>query len=197
MGLGRVQVQLPSIDSLDLSPWARVATMMAGLTYGTYFIPNTGDDVLVAFEHGDVRVPYVIGCLWNSLARPPLLSPLPQTRVLRTPLGNQIVFDDAQSTITIQSEPTSPVPIPTPPSPIGPHQTLKLSPIGAEVTGTSVLLQAGENKIFITSVGIVLQAGESIVSITSGGIQIVAGKNVLISGGAHVQILGAEVGINS
>ena len=32
--LGRVQVQLPSLDSADLSPWARVATPMAGAALG-------------------------------------------------------------------------------------------------------------------------------------------------------------------
>src|SRR5690348_16398128 len=49
MGLGRVQVNLPFIDSLDPFPWARVAVPMAGPAHGTYFIPNIGDEVLVAF----------------------------------------------------------------------------------------------------------------------------------------------------
>lgn len=75
--LGRLQVQLPFIDALDLSPWARVASPMAGLFHGTYFIPNLGDEVLVAFEHGDINAPYIIGSLWNAVARPPLSSPVP------------------------------------------------------------------------------------------------------------------------
>ena len=61
--LGRVQVQLPFIDALDLSPWARIAVPMAGLGHGHYFIPNLSDEVLVAFEHGDVNAPYIIGSL--------------------------------------------------------------------------------------------------------------------------------------
>jgi len=48
--LGRVQVQLPSIDALDLAPWARVAMPMASILCGFYFIPQIGDQVLVAFE---------------------------------------------------------------------------------------------------------------------------------------------------
>ena len=42
-----------------------------GMARGTYFIPQIGDEVLVAFNHGDMREPYVIGCLWNTLDRPP------------------------------------------------------------------------------------------------------------------------------
>ena len=59
--LGRVQVQLPSIDALDLQPWARIAQPMAGILHGFYFVPNVGDEVLVAFEHGDLRAPST-GC---------------------------------------------------------------------------------------------------------------------------------------
>ena len=43
--LGRVQVQLPFIDDLDLSPWARVAVASAGIASGTYFIPSVGDEI--------------------------------------------------------------------------------------------------------------------------------------------------------
>lgn len=101
--LGRVQVQLPSIDALDLSPWARVATPAAGLASGFYWIPNLGDEVLVAFENGDVNAPYIIGCLWSAIMVPPLPSPLPQIRMIRTPLGNQIMFTEAPPTITIST----------------------------------------------------------------------------------------------
>ena len=68
--LGRVQVQLPFIDALDLSPWARVVTPMVGQFAGNYFIPNLGDEVLVAFEHGDIAYPFVVGSLWNEKDKP-------------------------------------------------------------------------------------------------------------------------------
>ena len=69
--LGRVQLQLPMIDDVELSPWARVAVPMAGITYGHYFIPNIGEQVLVAFENGELTAPYVLGSLWNATAPPP------------------------------------------------------------------------------------------------------------------------------
>ena len=30
-----------------------------------------GDEILIAFQHGDVRSPVVVGNLWNSSDRPP------------------------------------------------------------------------------------------------------------------------------
>ncbi len=53
------------------SYWARIATLMAGNGRGTYFIPEVGDEVLVAFEHGDLGRPLVLGALWNADDPPP------------------------------------------------------------------------------------------------------------------------------
>ncbi len=49
------------------SSWARIATLMGGKDRGSYWLPEVGDEVLVAFEHGDLRRPFVIGCLWNPV----------------------------------------------------------------------------------------------------------------------------------
>jgi uncharacterized protein involved in type VI secretion and phage assembly len=73
-GQGRVRVQLPwSPDSGDASyeAWARLATLMAGDNRGTWLIPDVDDEVLVIFEGGDPRRPYVLGGLWNGADAPP------------------------------------------------------------------------------------------------------------------------------
>jgi uncharacterized protein involved in type VI secretion and phage assembly len=72
--MGRVKVMLPwAPDTANerYDAWARIATLMAGNKRGTWFIPDTGDEVLVAFEAGDPRRPYVIGALWNGNDAPP------------------------------------------------------------------------------------------------------------------------------
>jgi hypothetical protein len=197
-GLGRVQVQLPFIDSIDLQPWARIATLSAGAFYGSYFVPQVGEDVLLAFEHGDVRVPYVIGSLWNAFpARPPLPSPLTQQRLLRTPLGNQIVLGDVPPMITIQTGPTPPVPIPSPPSPVGPYQTITLSPTGISAAGTTVSLIAGTSMITVGPEGITLIAGSSVVSLGADGIKLASLGDVMATGAKSVQLIGSMVRINS
>jgi uncharacterized protein involved in type VI secretion and phage assembly len=69
--LGRVKVRFPSLSDQDESYWARVVTPMAGPDRGLYFLPEVNDEVLVAFEHGMVEFPYVLGALWNGKDKPP------------------------------------------------------------------------------------------------------------------------------
>ena len=80
--LGRVLVRLPQLGTAGRpgkDEWARIATLMAGNNRGTWFIPDVNDEVLVAFEAGDSRRPYVMGCLWNSSDLPPQSTGLPMT----------------------------------------------------------------------------------------------------------------------
>ena len=73
-GLGRVRLTLPwspDTGGERYEVWARVATLMGGNNRGSWFIPDSGDEVLVVFEGGDPRRPYVIGGLWNGTDSPP------------------------------------------------------------------------------------------------------------------------------
>ena len=65
-GMHRVKVRFPWLSGEDESHWARVAAAMAGNDRGAYFLPEVDDEVLVAFEHGNVDHPFVIGSLWNG-----------------------------------------------------------------------------------------------------------------------------------
>lgn len=169
LALGRVQVQLPFIDSLDLSPWARVASPMAGIAHGTYFIPNLGDEVLVAFEHGDVNAPYVIGSLWNAMAPPPLPSPVPQVRMIRTLVGNTIMFSEIPPTITIMT-------------PAG--QIILMSPAGIQITSGTDVINMTPDGITLTGPNVNL-VGTATVNITA--------PNVTINGAAATNVLSAGV----
>lgn len=68
--LGRVKLKFPSLGNDVESWWARIASAAAGKDRGVLMMPLVNDEVLVAFEHGDVRRPYVIGSLWNGKAKP-------------------------------------------------------------------------------------------------------------------------------
>ncbi len=77
-GLGRVRVELAVLRSGDgqaqrsfLTDWARLALPAAGPGRGAVWVPDVGDEVLVAFEWGDPAAPYVVGCLHNGSDRPP------------------------------------------------------------------------------------------------------------------------------
>jgi hypothetical protein len=198
LSVGRVQVQLPFIDSGDLSAFARVAVPMAGIFSGDYFIPNPGDEVLVAFEHGDLDSPIIIGSLWNVVQRPPMPTPLAQLRAIRTLTGNQIVFSELPPSITIQTAPTPPTLPPLPATPTAPFPTIQMTSLGVDVaTAGMIMLQAGPTtSIIMNPAGITLQAGSNVVSITAAGITINSTTLVDIQGAASVTILGGIVQIN-
>lgn len=61
---GRVCVEIPVRDAeANELKWARVAMAASGKNWGHYFLPEVGDQVLLAFENGSIERPYVIGCI--------------------------------------------------------------------------------------------------------------------------------------
>ena len=69
-GLGRIKVKYPWLSEDDESHWARIAMLMAGQGRGSFYLPEVDDEVLLAFEHGDMRFPYILGMLWNGQDTP-------------------------------------------------------------------------------------------------------------------------------
>lgn len=70
--LGRVRVTLPWLPGEPQTYWARIVTFMAGDGRGSWFMPEVGDEVLVAFEMGQIDHPYVLGFLWSDTDKPPV-----------------------------------------------------------------------------------------------------------------------------
>jgi uncharacterized protein involved in type VI secretion and phage assembly len=97
---GRVKLKYPWLSAEVESHWARVASPMAGAQRGFQCIPEVNDEVLVAFEHGDINQPYVIGQLWNGKDKPPLAvakyndSGKTKQRIWKTRAGHEILLDD-------------------------------------------------------------------------------------------------------
>lgn len=69
-GVGRVRVKFPDLGDNAEGWWARIAAPSAGKDRGLLMMPVVGEEVLVAFEHGDFRRPYVLGSLFNGKEKP-------------------------------------------------------------------------------------------------------------------------------
>jgi len=98
--LGRVKVKFPVLGDNIESYWCRMASTMAGATRGIAFLPEAGDEVVVAFATGAPNHGYVLGAVWNGSDKlPKPLSKLvtgSQTkwRVIRSRVGHEILIDD-------------------------------------------------------------------------------------------------------
>lgn len=181
-GQARVQLMLPWLPGFQ--PWARIAVLMAGMMRGTYFVPQIGDEVLVAFNHGDVREPYVLGSLWNMLDRPPAVAPTDAVtkRTIRSPLGHELTFDEALQSVTLSSNTMS---------------TVSLTPDKAEIRTPTAKVSIGKlGDVTITaSTKLTLEApvveikAESVLSVKSQG-------PALFKAGAACVVQGSVVKIN-
>lgn len=183
-GLGRVQIRLPWLAGTLVM--AKVATSMAGLNYGTYFIPLPGTEVVVAFENGNTTQPIIIGCLWNSLDRPPALLPNDPTtkRLIRTPLGHEIEFDETTQSITITTNT---------------QQQVTLDPKGIRMTtaggGATTTLDTAGNVSISASTSISLKAPTIRIN-ASTLVEIKSATAATINGGGQCSIKAGKVGIN-
>ncbi|PYS75841.1 MAG: phage tail protein [Acidobacteria bacterium] len=90
---GRVQVVFPNVPDLP-STWIPVASFMTGASRGGFFMPEIGDEAIVAFEFGDFDHPIIVGFVWNGQDTPPMDEDSTKVRRLRTVSGHEIVFDD-------------------------------------------------------------------------------------------------------
>jgi phage protein D len=99
--MGRVKVKYPWLDDILTSYWARTVSQMAGSSRGMFNLPEIGDEVLVAFEMGEITSPYVLGMLWNGVDALPTVDGNPtlkdgkvNRRGFVTRIGHQMTYDD-------------------------------------------------------------------------------------------------------
>lgn len=183
---GRVKVKFPWLSKDDESHWARIATLMAGKDRGSFFLPEVDDEVLVAFEHGDVRFPYIIGALWNGKDKSPYDNGdgKNNVRAFKSRSGHQLIFNDNDS------EKKELVELRTKAG----HRILLDDSAGKEKitikdkSGNSVEFDAVQNAITIKS--------QMKLTLSAPTIEIKADTMMTIDGGSMLTIKGTMVKIN-
>lgn len=171
-GQGRVKITLPwspDTQGARYEAWARIATLMAGKQRGSWFIPDVNDEVLVAFESGDPRRPYVLGGLWNGSDDPPESmdgAGNNYKKVIRSRNGVKCTLDDQDGQEKLILE-----------TPGGQKATLKDGPGSIEIVdsnGNSVKLEA--SGITVTaSAKVTVNASQ--VAISAGMVTVDAGMS--------------------
>ena len=172
-GLGRVKVIFPWLSETEESQWARVATLMAGEKRGALFLPEVGDEVLVAFEQGDRDRPYVIGALWNGKDKPPKTNDNGKNniRLIQSRSGHQITLDDTDGSEKIE--------------------------ITDKTGKNSIVWDAAENTITITAEkDIVLKAQNGKISLDAKELELKSSANTTAEATGTMTVKGSTVNIN-
>jgi uncharacterized protein involved in type VI secretion and phage assembly len=167
---GRVKVALPwspDAGGGSYEAWARLATLFAGSDTGSWFVPHRGDEVLVAFEHGDPRRPYVLGSLWNGSDAPPEDQSTADTRkTLKTRAGVTVSLIDTQGQEKLLLE-----------TPGGQKVTLKDGPGAIEIEDSN------GNSIKLETAGVTVTASAKVtvnaaqVAVSAGMVTVDAGMS--------------------
>lgn len=98
--LGRIRVKLPLISDQLQTGWVRTSSLGTGKDRGIVFVPEINDEVVVAFEHGELNRPYVLGGLWNDVGTAfegAAKNNQTDERRMVSKLGSAIRFVDVQS----------------------------------------------------------------------------------------------------
>jgi uncharacterized protein involved in type VI secretion and phage assembly len=137
---------------------------MGGSNRGSWFVPDVNDEVLIAFEGGDTRRPYVIGGLWNGSDAPPHsmdANGRNDEKVLRSRNGVKVTLDDTDGQETFIAE-----------TPGGQKVTLKDGP------GTVDIVDSNGNSVKLEAAGIVVTASAkvtvnaSLISVSAGMVTV-------------------------
>lgn len=186
-GLGRVKVAFPWRGVKDESYWARIASPMAGNGRGMVFLPEVDDEVLVAFEQGDINRPYVVGGLWNGKDKPPETNGDGKNNVrkIRSRSGHEIVFNDdgngQKEKLEIKSK--------------SGHRIVLDDATGSEKI--EIADKTGSNSIVIDSVQNSIAITSSMkLKIKASMVEIEADATMTIKAGATLTLQGAIVKIN-
>jgi phage protein D/phage baseplate assembly protein gpV len=176
--LGRIKIRFPWLSDTYESDWVRVVQLGAGKERGTWIMPEINDEVLVAFEHGDIRRPYVLGGLYNKVDTPDsaYLSLDQATgarhfRAIGSRNGHGLVFGDDPK---------------------------KDSGVALFVEGSTqlVALSKRRSRVLVRSDGSIEIQGGGPISIRAGGaMQVRAGQDMRIEAGGKLEIKAASISI--
>ena len=205
---GRVRLTFPWLSDDYVSDWARTVQPGAGKDRGTELLPEVGDEVLVAFEQGDVNRPVVIGGLFNGVDTMPR-GPVDlvdggtgqvNRRSLVSRAGHRLDLVDASGSEGIRATTT------------GDKLTLVMDHSGAKITlhadgkvvieGTqgitidsaSADLDLKGNKISLSaSAGVSVDGGGGAVDVKAGSSLSLTGVNAKLEGSGTTEVKGGSL----
>lgn len=169
----RVKVRFPWLNQEDDSNWARVVSPMAGNGRGAYFLPEVHDEVLVAFEHGSIEHPYVIGSLWSGEDKAPESNSdgANNNRSIKSRSGHVIRLCDSAGSESIE--------------------------IIDKSGNNKIVIDSSANKISMKATGdIEISSSTGKITLSAIGIELKSQANVDVTATAQVNVKGAMVNIN-
>ncbi len=189
---GRIKVKIPVLDPDKETDWVRVAYLGAGPGRGFMVVPEVADEVILAFQMGDIREPIVIGSLWSTKHKPPAgMDDKNDIRKITSRAGHEIILDDknGDGKVTIKTKEGYKLDIQEK------TETIKLQDKSGQHlltikggAGGMVELKSGGTKIMINNKGDAVIESAKSVKLKSTQVTIEAAANLDLKAGAMLNI---------
>lgn len=209
LGEHRIQVKVPVLDAQTPGVWARLAQYYASNTFGAFYLPEVGDEVVLGYFNNDPSHPVILGSLYSSNRAPPYaIEAANNTKALVTrskvkieindedkvvtiitPANNKVVLSDKDKSITLQDQTNNKVTLTTDGITLDSPKDIKLSAKG------SMTLDA-VGAVSITSKADVKASGLNITCDAQVGFTGKGAASAELSASGQTTVRGAMVMIN-
>ena len=171
-----IQVEIPLFQGDEINKiWARRATFWASNGYGSFFIPDVGDEVVVGFFDNDESLPVILGSLYSSKQAPSEEQKKENyIKSLVTKAKLSLTFDDEKKVITWKT-------------PGGNSIVISDDANGIQLTDKN------KNSIVMDANGITIKSASALNLEAKTNISIQAGTELVIKGKSAVNISGANI----
>lgn len=171
----RVLVNLPTGPAASQGLWARLLQPQASTGFGSFFLPEVGDEVLVGYLSHDPSQPVVLGSLYSNHRKPPYeMEAGNNLKAIVTRSRHKIEFNDADKTLTL----TTPA---------------RNQLVFSDQDGSVVLQDQNGNSITLTESGITLNSPKDIAMVAQGGISLAATGAISLHAKADVKVDGLNI----
>ncbi len=195
--INRIKVKLPWYDGGDTEQidWVQLVVPMAGNEFGWYAVPDVGDQVMVMFVNGDLKMPVVLGGVWSKPDFDPETNADGKNnfRGYRSRSGHRLLFDDTTSTKVVVADMSTDLMVGVgnfAADGDGPNKCAVHKPGGAGGAGVSISSMSGN--LELTCQELVVEAGAAIKIESKDGTTITTGT--LSGDGATVKATAGSTG---
>ena len=208
-GQNKIQVSVPVLQAETEGVWARLANFYASSGFGSFFIPEIGDEVVLGYFNGDPSYPVILGSLYSSSLKPPneltadnFIKAIVTKSLMKvefdddkkiitivTPGENKIVISDEDTSILLEDQNGNKVEL-------GPDGILLDSPKDIKITAKGKITLDAVGEIGITSKADVKLAGMNINNAAQVGFVAKGNATAEISASGQTTVKGAMVMIN-
>ena len=175
----RIQVSVPVLQSETEGVWARLANFYASNSFGNFFIPEIGDEVILGYLNNDPSNPVILGSLYGNKQVPPYeITSDNFTKAIVTKSQLKIEFDDDKKIITI----TTP----------GENRL-----VFSDDDKSIQMLDQNDNKVILSTDGISLTSPKDIKISAQGKISLDAMDKIDLNSKADISAAGLNVNLDA